>query len=215
LASLKAVINLYREDKGLKCGDLGVVMKAKSVKSTHTYLTPDELSALENLTNLTPNQRDVRDMFLLQAWTGCRISDAKNLTLDNIIDGVLSYTSIKTHTYTSVPLKPLVESIIKRVDEIRTFPRATYNRIISELCWDADIINEVTLFKGGKQIKGEKWQFVSSHTARRSFATNLYNAGIETSSIAHMMGHGSISMTERYICCSFLDMNDKVKSFFK
>ena len=50
-------------------------------------------------------------------------------------------------------------------------------------------------------ITKEKWELVSSHTARRSFATNLYLSGVALEDIALMMGHGkNIETTKRYIC---------------
>ena len=49
-----------------------------------------------------------------------------------------------------------------------------------------------------------KYRFVSSHTGRRSFATNLSKKGVPLEQIAVMMGHTSngmpnIQMTQRYI----------------
>lgn len=215
ISELKAVINLYKGTIDIPCTDLKF-MKAKAVKTTHCHLTVAELKKLENLQGLSKRHQDIRNMFLLQAWTGCRISDAIELSKDNIdYDGnILSYSSNKTQVYATIPIKPIVREIIfYRLADIKLYGRSTYNRVISNLCKRAGINQEVKLFKSGEIIKGAKYEFISSHSARRSFATNLYDAGIPITKIAHMMGHTDITMTQRYIC-SNMDISADVQEFF-
>ena len=58
-----------------------------------------------------------------------------------------------------------------------------------------------TVTRANKTITTEKWKLISSHTGRRSFATNLFLAGVSLEDIAMMMGHGKhIETTKRYIC---------------
>lgn len=45
----------------------------------------------------------------------------------------------------------------------------------------------------------EKWQVISSHTARRSFATNAYLAGIPVFRIMLITGHKTEESFFRYI----------------
>ena len=64
-------------------------------------------------------------------------------------------------------------------------------------------------------MTAEKWELVSSHTARRSFATNLYISGVALEDIAMMMGHGkNIETTKRYICAERA-LNPNVMSYFQ
>jgi site-specific recombinase XerD len=60
-----------------------------------------------------------------------------------------------------------------------------------------------------------KWEFVSSHTARRSFATNLYLRGADLYSISQMMGHASVEMTQNYLCCGLREQSAQVMEYFK
>lgn len=214
LAELKAVINLYKDEVDIPVKNIKSVLKAKSVKSTHCYLTTEELGKLEQLKGLNKTQRDIRDMFLLQAWTGCRLSDAITLTEENINGNILSYTSQKTSIFASVPIKPLVRDIIQRMPTIGVYNKMTYNRNVHNLCKYAGITDRVSLWQAGEKYTGEKWSFVSSHTARRSFATNLYEAGVPINKISYMMGHSNTTMTERYIC-SNMEITDEVANFFK
>lgn len=214
IAELKAVINLYKGVVEMPSVNFQTTLKTKAVRSTHCYLTTDELQQIEQLNNLSPRHKDIRDLFLLQAWTGCRMSDAVQLTPDNISNGLLAYTSQKTQIYATIPAKPLIREIVSRIAEIETPNKVTYNRVVRELCRRAGVSDKVNLFKSGKKVSGPKYDFVSSHTARRSFATNLYEAGIHINKISYMMGHSETTMTERYIC-SNMEINNELVEFFK
>jgi integrase len=45
----------------------------------------------------------------------------------------------------------------------------------------------------------KKWQLVTTHTARRSFATNLYKSGFPTLSIMAITGHTTEKSFLKYI----------------
>ena len=68
-------------------------------------------------------------------------------------------------------------------------------------CHKAGINELVSVYMRGEFRDDEKWKFVSSHTARRSFATNLYKKGVDIYTISQLCGHSSIEMTKKYICC--------------
>ena len=55
--------------------------------------------------------------------------------------------------------------------------------------------------KGGQYIstKFEKWQLVSSHTARRSFATNLLKSGYSALGVMKITGHKTEQAFMKYI----------------
>ena len=58
-----------------------------------------------------------------------------------------------------------------------------------------------SITRGGKKITTayEKWQLVSSHTGRRSFATNLYKSGFPSISIMNITGHKTEAAFLKYI----------------
>jgi len=62
-------------------------------------------------------------------------------------------------------------------------------------------IAEVSITKGGKLIKNsvKKFSLIVTHTARRSFATNLYLAGIPSITIMKITGHKTEKNFLRYI----------------
>ena len=64
----------------------------------------------------------------------------------------------------------------------------------------------------------EKWQLVSSHTMRRSGATNLYNTGrMRTRDLLQVTGHRTEKSFMRYIKTSKEEMANNVAgdNFFK
>jgi integrase len=50
-----------------------------------------------------------------------------------------------------------------------------------------------------KSVAKKKFELVTTHTARRSFATNMYKMGIPTRSIMAITGHQSESSFRAYI----------------
>jgi len=61
------------------------------------------------------------------------------------------------------------------------------------------VVKSIT--RGGKreESKHQKWELITVHTARRSFATNAYLAGVPTISIMKITGHRTESAFMKYI----------------
>jgi len=57
------------------------------------------------------------------------------------------------------------------------------------------------IIKGGKAFEETcpKWQLISSHTARRSFATNAYERGTPAISLMQITGHRTEKSFLKYI----------------
>ena len=54
---------------------------------------------------------------------------------------------------------------------------------------------------------------VSPHTLRHSFATHLVENGADIQLVQHMMGHASITTTERYIHMSQRHLKEAIRHF--
>jgi len=182
--------------------------KFKSLKeeSDTIYLDESELDKLFKLDlSKTPGQERVRDQFLIAAWTGCRFGDLDQVTKDNIKDGIIQVIQTKTGTRVPIPMHPIVKVILEKYDY--SFPNLIenqpFNRSLKEVAKKAKINTAVHkgITKGGKRIseKYEKWQLISSHAARRSFATNLYKSGFPSISIMKITGHKTEAAFLKYI----------------
>lgn len=170
--------------------------KKQTEDSFNIYLNEDELEIINNLdlTN-TPYLDRARDIFLIGCWTGCRFSDLHKIKQDNIHGEFIHMEQQKSENRVIIPLHPVVKSIFDKYDG--TLPdmisNQKFNKYIKTVCEKAEFTNFISkgITKGGKRKTetNEKWQMVTSHTARRSFATNLFKTGFPTLGIMAITGH--------------------------
>lgn len=162
----------------------------------NVYLNEDELEAIR-LLDLTNNQSldRVRDWFLLSSWTGTRYSDIDKINKQNIKEGLLKIRQQKTSMEVYIPIHPVVEGIFKKYeyDIPKVISNQKFNDYIKELCQLAGIntLESITRTIGGKEVTETmpKYEFVSVHTCRRSFCTNMYKKGFDTLMIRSISGH--------------------------
>ena len=180
--------------------------KVVTENSEAIYLNERELDKLWTF-DFSSNKRleKIRDLFLIGCWTGCRFSDLVSVNSQNIKDGFLYMEQEKTGHKVTIPLHPVVKEILEKYDG--TLPvmmsNQKFNDYIKEVCQLAEInsVESKSITKGGIRItdRFEKWKMVSSHTARRSFATNLYKSGFPSISIMAITGHRTERAFLRYI----------------
>jgi len=164
------------------------------------YLNEKELTEIYNL-DLSKNKtlEKVRDLFIMECYMGFRFSDMEKFGPKNIKkEGgkqIISLRTIKTHTKVSVPLHPKVNKILKKykykLPKTMTNQRTNlYLKDIGELAKINDLVETSKNKKGMVVTKDlEKYKLITTHTARRSFATNAYLADVPVLSIMKMTGH--------------------------
>ena len=151
----------------------------------------------------------VRDTFIVGCFTGLRFSDFTKLQpqhFKKIGDvEVLEIVTQKTNQKVTIPIHPKVQSILKKYDGI--MPRPISNQKMNEYLKDLgelvkindDIV--ISRTKGGQRTEEvfKKYDLISSHTARRSFATNSFKAGVPSISIMKITGHTTEKSFLQYI----------------
>lgn len=214
LAILKAFLARYADEGIIPCNKPSKVLKAKRLPSQHVFLTEEEIDRIEKYEPESDCERDVKAAFLIECYLGARRSDVLKITKENIRDGKIVYVSQKTHTECSVPIhRNLMKYLSYTPKKERALP--VYNRTIQRICKNVGIDNEVTLFFHGSLQRKPKYEFVGSHTARRSFCSNLAKRHVDIYTIARLAGHGqNIIMTQRYICLDTDNLSDETLSFF-
>lgn len=180
--------------------------RAVQVQTDEIYLTDEELDELFKLDlSKTPHLDRVRDLFLVGCYTGLRFSDFTNIQPENIDGAYIEIKSEKTNIDTVIPIHPVVNAIMQKYEGkyINCLPPAIsnqkFNEYIKEVCTKCKLLNKVIKIKntpkgndktGMSLIKSvPKYTQVSSHTARRSFATNQYNKGISANILMKITGH--------------------------
>ncbi|MCX6262791.1 MAG: site-specific integrase [Bacteroidia bacterium] len=189
------------------------------------YLSVEELERLYNLDIKNDKQLDsVRDLFVIGCFTGLRFSDFSELKAENILDGnKIKIRTNKTNDLVIIPLHKNVREIIKKYNN--NIPKALSNpkmnlnlKHLGTLAKINDLV-EVSITKGGKLVKNTviKSSLICTHTARRSFATNLYLAGIPSITIMKITGHQTEKSFLRYIRISQEENANKLLDhpFFK
>lgn len=186
------------------------VLKAKKSPVHATYLDEWEIKKLEAYQPKKTSWCYVKRLFMIECMTGARKSDCERMTLENIIEEkghrFIRYVSQKNNHEVTVPLDVRLVKYLVPVgrNEPTAMTTYTYITILQRMCKECGIDARVKVFTAGQEKSGYKFQFVSSHTGRRSFATNLAKRGVSLEQIALMMGHmngntPNIAMTQRYI----------------
>lgn len=204
-SELKAVLNENHHSVPCDRYDFSNILSVKGTVSQAVYLTRDEMKKIMKYKPESPVEKYVKRNFVVEMLTGARLIDSMKLSMNNCDPGtgMLSYVPEKTpNLVVRVPvdeklrLRPYLADTTEMLVYIDKF-----NDTIRDICRKCGINSMQTITRRSKTETGEKWQFVSSHTARRSFATNLFLAGISLEDIAMMMGHGkNIETTKNYIC---------------
>lgn len=214
MATMKGFLARHDEERGV-CKDYRKILKNKADKAVKTWLNKRELEAVEAVEGLTPTESLVRARFLIGAYTGMRISDAMEVSESNVSGGMMTYVAKKTGTEATVPCPEKVMRLISYVQANDQYiSLMTYNKLLKKICYKAKVFAKVKTHTAGETKEGPKWLFVSSHTARISFATNLANAGVPLVQLAGMMGHTSTTMTERYIVNKSVKLSERAMEYF-
>lgn len=214
-AKLKSVLNTYSDEVSLP-KDFNKILSLKNDVSQSTWLTEDEIKLLIQYEPQTELEHIVRNEFVVECMTAARNSDVRKFTRANIVDGNIVYVSQKTHIKATIPLSPVVEKYIIEKESLpqREMKIKVFNNNIRRICRRCGINQRIKLYRRGCDMEGEKWQFISSHTARRSAATNLYLHGMDLLSISKICGHSSVDMTCGYIVCP-PRIDDNVLAYFR
>lgn len=191
---------------------------APSEQSFSIYLSEFDLAEINNI-NLNANKKldAVRDLFLIGCYTGLRYSDYSNIKSENLDlqSNILEIQTQKTGITVAIPLHNVVKEILQKY--CYSLPKSISNQKTNEYLKELgkreiklpeneqtkclhEIVTKV-ITKGGFEThtKKKKYELLSTHTARRSFATNLFLSGFPAISIMKITGHTTEKSFMKYI----------------
>ncbi len=229
LADLKTVCN-----DAFKYG-IEVNMQYKSINSTKKkndfiiYLSPQELERIEKANITNEALLNARKWLLLGCNLGQRGGDLLNLTDDNFVTRngyqIIELKQEKTNKNITIPVLEKTKQILETGLPYK-ISQQKFNEYLKVICRQADInekieaskIQIVEIEKGIKEnrkIKGKypKFELISSHVCRRSFATNLYGT-LPTPLIMQITGHTTEKMLLNYIGKSSMDYAQQIADFY-
>ncbi|MCP9765199.1 hypothetical protein [Lacihabitans soyangensis] len=180
------MVGKYFKDLGYSTSTNFDSIKSKDKKAFKTYLNEDELRLIEEAPMPTESLENARDWLVISCHLGQRVSDLMRCSKKRIVMNgnkmLVDIRQKKTDQAVMVGVFEKVKEYLAKRDG--DFPRPIsdqrYNEYIKEVCKIAGLthIEEGTLYdattKRGIDGFYEKWQLVTSHVGRRSFATNYY-----------------------------------------
>jgi integrase len=202
------VFHNYALEKGYTEKTLPKKFRVFAETADTIYLNEQELKSIYDL-DLSDNSRleHQRDLFMIGCYTGLRFGDLTKLKKENIIRGGtrIRVKTEKTGETVEIPLHWTIMAILNKYDSglpnvISDQKMNDYLKEIAEKAKLNEIIIKAQTRGGSKtETRHNKWELVTVHTARRSFATNAFLAGVPSISIMKITGHRSEKSFLKYI----------------
>lgn len=210
----------------------GKMSKIEAEKWLKPALTLEELKQIKDV-NLNGHLDKVRDLLLVQCFTGLRISDMKTLSARRVYgtgdDQYIKLRTKKGDREVEIYLTETVQAIRAKYDGFPALmAEQQYNESIKKVCkaagidevmQDAKKIQMVNI--NGKlcrrNVRGDfpKYELISSHDLRRTFATVLYHeTEMEQADIMAMTGHKSERTFLLYIHANPKHIRERAKKHF-
>lgn len=190
--------------KGWAVDDSYSEVKVRENESTFVYLTEKEIARIYYYTELLPWEEEIRDTFIVGCMTGQRYSDYSRLSSDNIKGDHIHIVQKKTKNKAVVPLTEYVKEIFAKYGG--KMPRARciqyFDKAIKGVCKKIGI-DEIIVYEEERAgeivvVKRPKYEMISSHTARRTFITNMNKNNVPSAKTRKCTGHKSTACFDRY-----------------
>lgn len=199
----------YCHRKELLAKDISGNMEPVSgIRKERTYLSWDEIHQLIDAIDHPTIKTIVRTM----SFTGMRISECLNLTLDEIDleKKVVRVKNTKSKVDRSVPLHESLIPILTRYrDTIRPTGLDTNRFFALKKTGSVSIVYvNQTLAEACKNL-GWKTK-ITSHILRHSFASNLVNKNVSLVHIQKLLGHADLRTTSVYTHARLDELTDSI-----
>lgn len=200
----------YTKNQKFKSNDFKVLKEI----TTEIYLSDAEIQEMfdKDLSKF-PEVELARDVFLMGCYTGQRISDYNGLSENDIIeiDGY-KYFEIKQkknkkfHRIVNCPITKEMQEIMDKRHNGKP-PKRIAEPILNDYIKQVGQMLELNILVKCEYTKGgieysemiPKYDLIKSHTARRSFCTNKYKAGMSVFDIMLFSGHTTEKEFYKYI----------------
>jgi integrase len=182
-----------------------ISFKKKAFKTLHEetdqiYLTRAEIRKLARK-SLQPRLKRIADAFVMNCHLGMRFSDLSQIQKQNFKkeDGCdfLYMVQGKTREKIRIPVPPDAMPLIRKYkftcpvinNKGKLISVQKFNEYLKEAAEAAELDAMEDIRSDGKVEKLPKYSLIKSHTARRSFATNLFLEGVPVQNIMAITGH--------------------------
>lgn len=170
-------------------------------------LSEEEIDRIFNLELTDQRLIKYRTWLIIGVWTGLRKGDLESVEInpDDLMIELIPNKTKDKDIKVVIPIHHQIKIMLKKYGKPGLLHHGQFNESMKVLCEMAGI-NEMT--KGSvlnpetnRKVKGvyPKYKLVSSHTCRRSFATNMYKMKFSEISIMQITGHKTQQSFLKYI----------------
>lgn len=224
---IKVVVN-YALSNGIPTHpQFAKIIAPKQNKESNEIITLNnvEQDQIKNIRLTKEAHINARKWLLLGCLIGQRASDLLSITENNIKDlGSVKIIELKQHKTGKIVAIPILPEALEIINSGMPYKinLEHFNNYSKEICKQAKID---TIVRGKMRLEGKrtltpglyaKWQVISSHVCRRSFATNFYGR-IPTPVLMNITAHSTEGMFLSYIgkttyenAYQFMDYFDKL-----
>ena len=214
------VFNIYlTEDEIKKIYDLKI--DRGTIEEIQKWAEEDPFISVSNIHRQIEALDRARKLFVIGCWTGLRVENYLSIDPDIQVDlenGFLHAIANKNGPKLKIPLHRMVREIVEQhgfPDPISAQKLNKHIKILGRLAGINDsIIFSKTLGGRREEFAKKKYEMIVSHTARRSFASNLISRGIPKQYVMAVTGHSSEKSFNKYIAAVQKDiLTEKLKGY--
>jgi integrase len=230
IRNIKCILNRaeilgYQVNKEYRISDFQTTTEI----TTSIYLTESEIQSIIELDlTKTPGLSRTRDLFVIGCYLGLRFGDYSDLNRAEVIDeNTIKIKTYKTAKIVTLPILEPIKNTIQKYLDIENkkfiFPKSISNQKFNSQLKDIakkipalqSRVHYISHINGREVIESNfKWEKVTSHTCRRSFATNMFLRGIDIFLIMKLTGHQTEKEFYKYIKIDPDDTANKVREQF-
>lgn len=207
----KIFLNWATQRKYTANADFRNFKPIRQPQTLKVVLTDEEIQKIESVELKDKNYlRNVRELLILSCLTGLRFGDyskvqSQHYKVGNDGESYLLLMQNKSDGYVEVPLTSRAVEVVKSLisGEVHPVSNQKMNKYVKELCQIAGVDEpcEIHRFRGREktvQVK-PKYEMITSHIGRRTFATNLLLKGVAAEVVMQFTGHKDYKSFSEYV----------------
>lgn len=181
---IKSYLNIAIRDGKLEDNPYKLFLLSRAKAKVRDILTMEELQRLRNYKPTSQYMQHVRDLFLMQCYTGMSYSDLvkANFKVAKKGDTITDKRQKTGVEFTTVIMEPAREILKRYKYKLPVMPYDNYRRMIQPMLDDLGIRKKM-----------------ATHNGRHTFATTVaLGSGVSMEIIAKMLGHADVKTTQIY-----------------
>ena len=198
------VYNIYLDEQEIeKIYNLNI--DEDSIRKYHKEKKDEQFLSSRTINMQIQALEKAKKLFVIGCWTGLRVENYLSIDPEIHIDlekGFIHAIANKNGPKLKIPMHKLVRQIVERDGFPQTISQQKFNKQIKIIGMIAKI-NENVIYsrtEGGRRVEYSqpKYELITTHTARRSFASNLLGRGIPKQFIMAVTGHTTEKSFNKY-----------------